>query len=329
MRRSNYRVAVLGAGAIASHHLDAVLAAEGFEACAVADVDMSRGGEMADRYGISAYTDYRELIERERPDVAAIALPHYLHMEAAVFAAERGCHLMLEKPMALSVSECDLIIGAARAADIRILIGHTQHYMAQNLLAKQLVQSGEIGQVVMIQDVRHANYFQSSRPDWFLERSKSGGGILANLGTHSFDKIQWLTESSIRKVSANVSHYGSRGDVEGSGMVYLQLENGVTATVTQSGYLGAARNETEIIGTKGMLKLRTGDSLWISHGGEYKELEVPRAASPFELQYAELLSAIQSPDNSFDSALYGRGILAVLEAVYRSAETGLEQDVQG
>ncbi|MFS0726458.1 Gfo/Idh/MocA family protein [Paenibacillus sp. 1P07SE] len=327
MQRPNYKVAVLGAGAIASHHFDAIGRTAGFEACAVADIHESRGGEIADRYGITAYRDYREMIEQERPDAAAIALPHYLHMEAAVFAAERGCHLMLEKPMALSTAECDRIMEAAQAANVRLLIGHTQHYMAHNLYAKQLVQRGEIGQVVMIHDIRHTDYFQPSRPDWFLKRSKSGGGILANLGTHSIDKIQWLTEGKVRKVSATISHHGSRGDVEGSGMIYLELNNGVSATIVQSGYAGAPRNETEIIGTHGMLKLRTGDSLWLSNGGEYKQLEVPHTASPFELQYAELLRAIQSPDNRFDSAQYGRGVLAVLEAVYRAAKTGEGQYV--
>src|SRR4029453_8606589 len=98
------------------------------------------------------------------------------------------------KPMAVSVSECDAIIQAGQKADIRILVGHTQHYIAENIQAKSIVQSGELGELVMIHDVRHTNYFQDSRPQWFLEKEKSGGGILANLGTHSIDKIQWLTD---------------------------------------------------------------------------------------------------------------------------------------
>src|SRR5690606_8288678 len=133
------------------------------------------------------------------------------------------CHVMLEKPMALSVAECDAIIAAAAEARVRILIGHTQHYMAENLLAKQLVERGELGELVMIHDVRHMDYYRSSRPDWFLEKAKSGGGVLANLGTHSIDKIQWLTDSAVRTVRASVTRHGSRGDVEGSGMVYLTL----------------------------------------------------------------------------------------------------------
>lgn len=325
MERADLKVAVLGAGAIAGHHFDAIRSTEGFVACAVADIQIEKAVAIAETYGIRAYSDYQELIRQERPDIVVIALPHFLHRETAIFAAEHGCHLMLEKPMALSVAECDDIIEVVNKADIRILIGHTQHYMAENIHAKRILESGELGEIVMINDVRHLNYFQDSRPQWFLEKEKSGGGILANLGTHSIDKIQWLMESSVRKVSASVSHHGKRGNVEGSGMIYLELASGLPATIAQSGYPGATRNETEIIGTAGMLKLVTGDSLWISRGGAYEKVDVPSMDTPFELQYKDLLIAIEAKSETSCPPLYARSVIAALEAVYRSAETGVEQ----
>ncbi|GGD83454.1 Gfo/Idh/MocA family protein [Paenibacillus nasutitermitis] len=328
MAKAELTVAVIGAGAITGHHFSAVAAVEGLRACAVADLNKERVEAAAAQYGISAYLDYREMIRRERPDIVAIALPHYLHKEAALFAASHGCHMMLEKPMALSVAECDEIIQAAQLGKSRILVGHTQHYMAENIQAKFMIDSGLIGDLVMIHDIRHTYYFQNSRPDWFLEKMRSGGGILANLGTHSIDKIQWLTGSRVRKVSTSISHYGSRGDVEGSGLLYLELENGMPAAIVQGGYVGAARNETEIIGTKGMLMLKTGDSLWLSTGGPYVRVEVPHSASPFELQYKDLLQAISSGGETGCPPSYGRDIIAILEKVYASAVSGKEQYVE-
>ncbi|WP_193571474.1 Gfo/Idh/MocA family protein [Paenibacillus psychroresistens] len=327
MDKGDLRVAVLGAGAIANEHFDAVQATEGLAACAVVDIDYAKANEVANFYEIKAYTDYRLMIQTEKPDVVAIALPHFLHKETAVFAAEHGCHLMLEKPMALSVLECDEIIEAGRKADIRILVGHTQHYMAENIHAKKIIQSGELGKLVMIHDIRHTNYFEDSRPQWFVEKAKSGGGILANLGTHSIDKIQWLTDSTVRQIKASISYYGSRGNVEGSGIIYLETVEGIPATIVQSGYLGASRNETEIIFTEGMLKLVTGESLWMSRGDSYKKLETVITAAPFELQYSDLLTAIRNHSETSCSPEYGRSVLAALEAVYRSAESGLEQVV--
>ncbi|GBG08381.1 oxidoreductase [Paenibacillus agaridevorans] len=325
MAKAELTVAVIGAGAIAGRHFSAVAELEGLRACAVADLNAERVEEAAAQYGIPAYLDYREMIQRERPDIVAIALPHYLHKEAALFAASNGCHMMLEKPMALSVDECDEIIQAAQIGEVCVLVGHTQHYMAENIQAKLMIDSGLIGDLVMIHDVRHTDYFRDSRPDWFLEKKKSGGGILANLGTHSIDKIQWLTGSRVCKVNASTSHNGNRGDVEGSGLIYLELENGMPASIVQAGYVGAARNETEIIGTKGMLKLMTGDSLWLSAGGPYERVEVPRSVSPFELQYMDLLQAISSGGDTGCPPSYGRDIIAILEKVYASAVSGKEQ----
>ncbi|TYP76380.1 Gfo/Idh/MocA family protein [Paenibacillus methanolicus] len=321
------RVALLGAGAIADSHLDAIGLAPPFTAVAVADLDETKAQAVATRHGFAAYRDYREMIRHERPDVAVIALPHFLHRDAAVFAAEHGCHLMLEKPMALSVAECDAIIEAGRRADIRILVGHTQHYIAENIEAKRIMDSGELGELVMIHDTRHTHYFQPSRPGWFLERALSGGGILANLGTHSIDKLQWLSGRYVRKLSASASYYGDRGDVEGSGMIYAELEGGIPAAIVQSGYLGAQRNETELIFTRGMLKVATGESLWISRGGGYEEVDVDRSVSPFALQYSDLLAAIKSGGQPSCTPAYARQVIAVLEAVYRSARTGTEQKV--
>ncbi|MHA6484992.1 Gfo/Idh/MocA family protein [Paenibacillus sp. strain BS8-2] len=322
-------VAVIGAGAIAGHHFGAITALEGVQSCAVADLNLERAEELANKFGVKAYQDYREMITQERPDIVAIALPHYLHKEAALFAASYGCHIMLEKPMAISAAECDEIIHAAQMTDVRVLVGHTQHYMAENIQAKKLIQSGVIGSVVMINDIRHMDYYLSTRPDWFLEKQKSGGGILANLGTHSIDKIQWLAGSAVRKVNASVSYHGSRGDVEGSGMIYLELGNGMPATIMQGGYIGAARNETEIIGTKGMIKLMTGDSLWLSTGGPYERVDVLYSESPFALQYKDLLTAIASGGETSCPPKYGRDVIQVLESVYAAAASGKEQYIEG
>ncbi|MFD2332789.1 Gfo/Idh/MocA family protein [Cohnella sp. GCM10020058] len=327
MPNQTLKTGMLGAGAIAGNHLEAIRAVDGISACAVTDLDIGKAKAVADKYGIRAYDRFGPMLDAERPDIVTIALPHHLHKEAALQAVGYGCHLMLEKPMALDVQECDEVMEAADKAGVRLLIGHTQQYMAHNLEAKRILQSGELGEIVMINDARHTDYFQLRRPDWFLEKEKAGGGILFNLGAHAIDKIQWLTDGSVRSVRASVSHHGPRGNVEGSGAVFLELDNGIPATMVQSGYPGAARNETEIVCTKGMLKLMTGYQLLISRGGEYEEVEIAEQADPFVLQYLDLLQAIREGREPGCSGAYGRHVIASIEAVYRSAATGKEQKV--
>ncbi|TNJ66732.1 Gfo/Idh/MocA family oxidoreductase [Paenibacillus hemerocallicola] len=322
-----YKVAIVGAGGIAVSHLEALRRMERLTAVALADISRERADSVAAEYGISAYTDYKEMIEREKPDIAVVTLPHFLHKEASLFAAARGCHVMLEKPMALNAAECDEIIEAVRIAGVRLMVGHTQHYIAHNRAAKAIIEAGTLGTLVMINDVRHVPYYRDTRPAWFFEKAKAGGGIFMNLGSHSVDKIQWLTGSRIAQVKASVSHYGTKGDIEGSGIAWLRTESGIPATISQSGYTVVPRNETELIFTGGMLKLATSQGLWISEDGKYVEVPVSKEAPPFVLQYRDLIRYIEDGVEPSSSMEYSRSVVAVVESMYRSSETGAEQRV--
>lgn len=327
-----YRVALIGAGLISKHHLNAIAKLDELVAAAVADIDEKKGREVAAEHGISYYSNYQEMILAEKPDIVIIALPHYLHEECAVWCAEQGCHILLEKPMALNLKQCDTILHAADSAGVKLMIGHTQHYLPANLQAKQLIMSGQLGTLVAIHDTRHRYYYSEDRPAWFLEKTKAGGGIMMNLGAHSVDKVQWLTGSRIERVKASLTYEGVRGDVEGSGVVYLTTSEGLSAVVIQSGYAGVDKDETELIFTDGMAKLISAKGLWISDNGSYVRYESKPSATfpedPFVLQFKDLISAIVSDTESGSSGRYGRSVIAVLEAIYRSNETGVEEDVE-
>jgi predicted dehydrogenase len=325
----SYRVAVVGGGGIAARHLEAAAGMEELVPVAVAELREERARELAAAYGLRPYTDYRAMLERERPDIAIVTLPHHLHKEAAICAAELGCHVLLEKPMALSTAECDAIMAAVRRSGVTLMVGHTQHYIAENRAAKALIAGGELGEWVMIQDTRHVPYDRPDRPAWFFDKAKAGGGILTNLGSHSIDKIQWLTGSPIVSALASVSYPLGRGDVEGGGVAMLRTASGVPAVMSQSGYPGAPRNETELVFRKGMIKLVTGRSLWISTGGEYRQVEVEPGPEPLALQLRELVASIEEKREPECSPAYSRGVVAVVESLYRShAEGGVAVAIQ-
>ncbi|MFB5678170.1 Gfo/Idh/MocA family protein [Paenibacillus terreus] len=319
-----YSTAVIGAGGIAGKHLAAMSLTEKLVPCAVADIHGRRANDLADQYGIRAYSGYGEMIEREKPDFVVITLPHYLHKEAAMFAAEHGCHIMLEKPMALTAAECDEIASAVHENRVKLMVGHTQHYIAENLAAKEWIESGRLGRLAMVNDRRHLQYDTPARPDWFFERAKAGGGILMNLGSHSIDKIQWLTGSKVTKVKAALDYGQSRGDVEGGGAAFLDTEAGIPATMSQSGYPGAVVDETELLFTRGSMMLRTGIGLWVSDGGPYREVPVPARENPFLRQFEDLISAVEDDREPACSMAYSRSVVAAVESLYLSHEKGAE-----
>ena len=320
-----YRLVVVGAGKIAFAHLEAIkLLKQQLVPVAVADLLEERAQELAAAYGIRPYTDYKEMVEREKPDIVIITLPHFLHKEAAIYCANQGCHVLLEKPMALTVLECDEIIAAVHSSNVKLMVGHTQHYISENRKAKQIIEQGDLGQLVMINDSRHTDYFNQERPGWFLQKELSGGGIITNLGSHSVDKIQWLGGTKIKKVKASLSFHGPRGNVEGSGLVFLENESGTPSTISQSGYRGAPRNETELLFTGGMLMVQTGQALFISKGGAYEQISVEKEDSPFVQQFLELMTCIECDQEPECSMKYSRSIVAVTNAIYVSHELKIE-----
>ncbi|MGG1555202.1 Gfo/Idh/MocA family protein [Paenibacillus ferrarius] len=326
-----YKIAVIGAGHNAEGHLKAMRELrDQLKPVAVADIRLDRAELLSDAAGITAYTDYREMVMREEPDIVVITLPHHLHKEAAVFCAEAGCHVLLEKPMALNVQECNEIMDAVRHSSVRLMVGHTQHFLAENLLAKQLIkdESEQLGQLVMMNDTRHTTYYTAERPAWFLDKQCSGGGILFNLGSHSVDRIMWFGNAPIVKVRASISHYGAVGDVEGSGVIFLENEGGVPSTIVQSGYGGVPRNELELVFTNGMVKVVPGQGVWVSRNGVYEHIPIPRVEAPFVLQFRELLASMEEEREPQCSMGYSREVIAVLEGIYRSHELKSEMIVR-
>lgn len=322
-----FRAVVIGAGAIANNHLSTLQASGRTELTAVADIVAERAREAAGRFSIKPYTDYRRMIREERPDIAVITLPHYLHKEAAIWCAEQRCHVLLEKPMAMNARECAEINEAAAGAGIVLAVGHMQHYFAENIKAKQMIASGQLGRLVMINDRRYGYYYGEKRPAWFLDKAASGGGIAMNIGSHSVDKIQWLTESRITKVKAELSYFGERGDVEGSASLLMRTSQGVTASVALFGYRAVPTNETELLFTGGALKITARRGLWISGANGYEPVETGAITEPFGPQWDDLLNAIEHGTELSMSGAYGQTVSAVIDAVYRSYETGMEQDV--
>lgn len=320
--------ALIGAGSIGVAHLEAMVAMEGISAVALSDVSPERAEQCGQRYRVRAYADYRVMIAETSPDIAIIALPHYLHKEASLYCLEHGCHLLIEKPMAISATECDEILDSADRKGRILFVGHTQQYLHMNLRAKSLISQGGLGKLIMINDIRHNNYFTRQRPAWFLDPVKSGGGIVANLGAHAIDKIQWLTDTRIVRARANLScEAPGYPHVEGSAAMLLTTSHGVPCTVNLSGYSDVHDAATELAFTNGMLKIINNKSVWLSQGGAYREVTANNPVDPFRLQFEDLLECIRNDKQPYCSGAYGRSVVRVIEAVYESHKRETEINV--
>lgn len=307
---------IIGVGRISLSHLAALMNNDCSKVQAVADIDKKKATDIAAQYEANAYNNYIEMVNNEELDAVVINLPHYLHCECTVYCAEHGLHVLLEKPMAVCEEECKTMILAAEKNNIKLMIGHVQRYYAENIKAKEIIQSGELGEIAFIVENRNSRYFSEKRPRWFLQKQLSGGGAMMNFGAHSLDKIIWLTDSEIKHINGKTGTFEEKFDIEGHAQAFIELENGVTAVISYSGYNCIPTNETKICFSKGEMKLCTGKGLWISREGEYEEIKLQNDSKPFELQMNTFIDCILDNKEIPIPGIYGMKIIKAIESVY-------------
>lgn len=310
-------VGMIGAGSIAPYHLAALDAHPDTKLCAVADLNATRSKEAAEPYGAAAYTDYLEMLDREKPDAVIINLPHGLHEECAIACAQRGIHMLLEKPMSVSGQSCRRINEACRKTGTLLQIGHVQRYDPSNQGAKALIESGELGRIVMINDQRTTNYFSDDRPRWFLKKDLAGGGIWINYGAHAIDKLCYLTDSRVASITGSCT-YPDEFDVDGSAQAMIRMENGISATVSICGYAVVPMHETMIYMTKGSIRLRPFSSLWVCREGdkEYQRVDTGTYPKAFFAQWNDFVAGIQQGRILHCDGEYGTHIMEQIEQLW-------------
>lgn len=323
------KIAVAGAGIISQQHLKAAKEVEAVKLVAIADVIREKTEKVACDYGINAYTDYIEMMEVEKPDGIIIALPHFLHKEAAVEAANREINILLEKPMANIIEECDEIINAVERNRVKLMIGHIVHFSKPIIKIREIIQSNELGKLIMITDTRFNNYFKPERPRWFLDKKQAGGGIVINLGAHSIDAIQYTTCCGIKSVLAKLTYPDEYPGIEGSAQIFLELENGISAVINLNGYTSVKRDEKEYHFERGILKV-TGEGLFIARKGqkEFENMNIVRNKQKDMVdQLTEFAASILSGREPSITGQYGKSIIKAIMGVYKSNETGKKIDL--
>lgn len=312
-------IGIIGAGIICERHVQSILRMKDVKLKAVADIVIERAQAYTNHDNVNAYADYKEMIEKEELDAIIINLPHKLHRDATVLAANHGIHVLLEKPMATSAEDCRAMMKAAKENNIKLMIAHIQRYFSHNRKVKEWVQSGELGKLVAITDTRNLHYFSEQRPKWFLDKEMAGGGIFMNLGAHSLDKIRWIVDSKIVKVEGKPSYYKEGYQVEGSAQAFIEMENGVTASITCTGYNVPSYDETHYYFTNGAIK-KCKEGLFVSkEANGYEKIELEDDSNAFFMQLSDFINSIQKDIEPVITGEYGLEIIETIEKVYEKS----------
>jgi phthalate 4,5-cis-dihydrodiol dehydrogenase len=203
--------------------------------CAAADPLAAPREAFARDFDARAYADIDALCEDAAVEAVYIATPHQFHAAHATSAAAAGKHIILEKPMALTLEDCDSIMAAVAKAGVHLVIGHTHAYDPAIRVIRSLIASGELGRLGMIASWNYTNYLYRPRRPEELDTAQ-GGGILFNQVPHQIDIVRLLGGGLIKSVRAAAGALDPARPTEGHAIAFLAFADGVAASLVYGGY---------------------------------------------------------------------------------------------
>lgn len=219
-------MALVGCGYISEAHAKAFLALRNLvRVTAVCDVDAERARARGTQLGAErVFTSYEELLTDSGVDAVDLCLPHLEHASATVAAAQAGMHVLVEKPIAVTLPEADAMIKAAAAASVKLMVAHHQRYEPEHQRIRELLDEGAIGAIYCAR----ADHNQDFRPPpghWIRNRAAAGGGAMIGYGVHRIDLLRWFVGDI-----AEVAHFQvtkpERFEGEASAATILRFANG-------------------------------------------------------------------------------------------------------
>jgi myo-inositol 2-dehydrogenase / D-chiro-inositol 1-dehydrogenase len=335
------KVAILGAGFISDIHLECYhrFVPEA-EVVAVYTRDAAKAKAFAEKHHIPTwYDDIDKLINDSGCEVVDICLPNYLHATATLKAAAAGKHIIIEKPLAVTLEEADSMIAATKSAGVKLMYAEELCFAPKYERVRQLVKEGAIGDTYMLkQSEKHSG----PHSDWFYDIKLSGGGVLMDMGCHGIAWFRWMLNNAKATsvyASMNTVLHKNRTTAEDNSVVIIEFENGVTGVVENSwAKHGGMDDKSEVHGTGGVIyaDLFMGNAAiaYSKHGFGYAMEKADTTMGwsfpifeeafnqgyPHELKH--FIECVQQDKEPVVTGEDGRAVLEIIYAAYASAGQG-------
>lgn len=308
------RVVVLGGGSVAQNrHLPEYATNHNAEIAGVMDFNQDRARELCERFGGKPYGSLEEVLNDDTVDAVSVCTPNAVHAEYTIKALEAGKHVLVEKPMALNLTETRAMMDAQKKSGKTLMLGHNQRLVKAHVKAKELLKSGAIGDLLFFQcNFKHAGpETWSADPGaatWFFRKDKANFGVMGDLGAHKIDLIRYLTDSEIKSVFANMMTLdkklpdGSPIELEDNAVCMFNMENGLPGIMNFSWTnYGGEDNGSTIYGTKGVMKIF----------GDYVDDIVLEMRDGVQVKYS--VGAIQTNQNQTKSGVIDEFVASIIE----------------
>jgi predicted dehydrogenase len=277
----NIGIGIIGSGFMGLTYAEAV-SRHNRGASLMAVAGGSRASELAASYGVAA-PNVDALLERSDIDGVILTTPDQYHCEQTLRAAAAGKHVLVEKPMAPSVAQCDQMIAACRNAGVKLAVVKTERYRSLTKRAKQLIDEGAIGEVWMVRTVScypisFGEMIYTSRP-WYGD--PAGGGLFMSIATHNADLLSWMVGAPATEVYARARTFSHLKAPAQSVMAQITYANGVIGDMWTSSELPppslpSSEVRFQVVGSLGMLDFENYEFLDLGRDGKWERIVIPQ-----------------------------------------------------
>lgn len=336
---ANLTYAIIGCGRISPNHLAAAIK-NGLDIIALCDIDETKMDQLLSRFKLSntvkSYTNYRQMLSCEKPDLVAICTESGNHGQIALDCIDVGCHLIIEKPIALSLSEADRIIEKAKEKDVRVSACHQNRFNKSVQKLREAVEDSRFGR--LLHGTAHIRW--SRGKEYYNQASWRGtwqqdGGALMNQCIHNIDLLRWMMGGDIIEVvgmTDNLIH--DYIEAEDLGLALVRFANGSYGMIegTTNIFPHNLEETLYIFGEQGTVKLGGKSVNLIEEWRFADEIDDPDYVKATYVEnpptvygfghhplYADMIEAIQTNRDPYVTAEDGRSALELVLAIYQSA----------
>ncbi|MCO7123749.1 Gfo/Idh/MocA family oxidoreductase [Ihubacter massiliensis] len=337
------KYALIGCGRIAVNHMKAALNNK-LEIVAVCDILPNKMNDLLEKYNldintiIKKYTDYKQLIKEEKPDVVSIATESGSHAEIALYCIEQNVNVIIEKPMTMSIEDADKIIGLAEEKNVKVSACHQNRFNLAIQELRKAVEKGRFGKLshgsIHVRWNRSKQYYDQApwRGTW-----EQDGGALMNQCIHGIDLLRWMMGDEIDEIyGVSRQQFHNYLEAEDVGMAVVKFRNGAIGTIegTTNVYPKNLEETLYIFGENGTVKIggtsTNNIDIWEFADQTYadeknKGLEEQTSnvyGNGHTSLFADVIDAIKTDRKPYVDAVAGRNALEVVLAIYKSQKTG-------
>lgn len=337
------KYALIGCGRIATNHIKAAINNQ-LEIAAVCDVQKDHMETLLEKHGLQAdasikrYMDYKTMIKEVQPELVSIATESGIHAEIAIFCINHGVHVIIEKPMAMSMADANEIIRLSEEKKVKVSACHQNRFNIAIQEMRQALEAGRFGKLshgsIHVRWNRNQNYYTQApwRGTWAQD-----GGALMNQCIHGIDLLRWTFGGEIEEVYGQTrQQFHDYLEAEDVGMAVVKFKNGAIATIegTTNVYPKNLEETLYIFGEKGTVKIGGTSTNNIDVWDFADETEADTKNKGLEEAtsnvygnghtslFADVIDAIQTDRKPYVDACAGRDALELVLAIYKSQKEG-------